>query len=268
MDTGPCIFCHSDAGGLRSIEHIVPESLGNKDHVLPAGIVCDVCNNYFARKIEEPLLSSEYFVWLRSHQWVENKRGRVPPLTGILPSLRKSVDVWVNGSSLTMAAKQEKHQHELEEALRTERTKRVYIPFPSPPDQWLMSRFLGKVAVEALAARFMQIVGWRDELLKQEALKPLRDHVRTGDKSSKWNFAHRRLYNPNELFVENNEVHEILHEFTFVYTGSGNLFFVLALFGEEFAIDMGSPTLDQYEQWQRSNEHVGALAPWNNYKCL
>ncbi|MBT3070018.1 HNH endonuclease [Rhodomicrobium sp. Az07] len=31
---------------------LVPESLGNRQHVLPKGIVCDGCNNYFSRKVE------------------------------------------------------------------------------------------------------------------------------------------------------------------------------------------------------------------------
>lgn len=51
-----CIFCKEESSNSRSIEHIIPESLGNKDHVLPPGIVCDKCNNYFARKIEKKIL--------------------------------------------------------------------------------------------------------------------------------------------------------------------------------------------------------------------
>ena len=48
-----CIFCHKDVSISKSVEHIIPESLGNKSHVLPKGYVCDECNNYFARKVEK-----------------------------------------------------------------------------------------------------------------------------------------------------------------------------------------------------------------------
>ncbi|HET8891812.1 MAG TPA: HNH endonuclease [Candidatus Angelobacter sp.] len=31
--TKRCIFCKNDSSGSRSIEHILPESLGNKEHL-------------------------------------------------------------------------------------------------------------------------------------------------------------------------------------------------------------------------------------------
>ena len=48
-----CIFCKKDSCNSRSVEHILPESLGNEEHILPAGIVCDRCNNYFASSVEQ-----------------------------------------------------------------------------------------------------------------------------------------------------------------------------------------------------------------------
>jgi hypothetical protein len=55
-----CIFCTQNSENSKSVEHIVPESLGNKSTVLSKGIVCDGCNNYFARKIEGEMLSFPY----------------------------------------------------------------------------------------------------------------------------------------------------------------------------------------------------------------
>ena len=46
-----CIFCKKDSLDSKSIEHIMPESLGNVNHILQPGVVCDECNNYFARKV-------------------------------------------------------------------------------------------------------------------------------------------------------------------------------------------------------------------------
>ena len=43
-----CIFCK-----LRSdekvIEHIIPESFGNKEYILKNGLVCNECNNRFSK---------------------------------------------------------------------------------------------------------------------------------------------------------------------------------------------------------------------------
>ncbi len=61
-----CIFCKGDSNQSRSVEHIIPEALGNIEHVLPRGIVCDTCNNYFARKVEGPLLETQWFRHARS----------------------------------------------------------------------------------------------------------------------------------------------------------------------------------------------------------
>lgn len=52
-----CIFCNQDSTESKSIEHIIPESLGNDELILDKGIVCDKCNNYFSREIENPVLN-------------------------------------------------------------------------------------------------------------------------------------------------------------------------------------------------------------------
>ena len=73
-----CIFCKADSTATRSVEHIIPESLGNIDHTLPLGAVCNACNQYFGRKIEGPLLGSGMFRLSRADMRVANKRGRIP----------------------------------------------------------------------------------------------------------------------------------------------------------------------------------------------
>ncbi|QMW05424.1 HNH endonuclease [Spirosoma foliorum] len=82
-----CIFCKQDSSGSRSVEHIVPESLGNKSHVLPTGVVCDRCNQYFALKIEKVLLEQEFFKNLRHRNAIESKRGRISPSEKVLGTI-------------------------------------------------------------------------------------------------------------------------------------------------------------------------------------
>ncbi|MCH5260230.1 MAG: hypothetical protein J1F18_10770 [Lachnospiraceae bacterium] len=73
-----CIFCKQDSTSSKSVEHIIPESLGNDELILDAGIVCDKCNNYFSREIEGPVLNLDGFKRLRFYELIESKRGRIP----------------------------------------------------------------------------------------------------------------------------------------------------------------------------------------------
>ena len=77
-----CIFCKQDSSKSKSDEHIIPESIGNKRRVLPVGVVCDQCNNYFASKVEEPILSHPSMRNLRAWNGVRSKRGNYPSLLG------------------------------------------------------------------------------------------------------------------------------------------------------------------------------------------
>src|SRR5438128_1420727 len=78
-----CIFCKLDSDFSKSLEHIIPESLGNLEHTLPPGVVCDNCNNYLAREVEKPFLDAPSVIYVRHMQEIPNKRNLVPPLTAI-----------------------------------------------------------------------------------------------------------------------------------------------------------------------------------------
>lgn len=73
-----CIFCKSSQNSFTSVEHIFPESLGNKEKILPKGVVCDRCNNETLSSLDEELLEFEPIKFLRTMNGVESKRGRVP----------------------------------------------------------------------------------------------------------------------------------------------------------------------------------------------
>ena len=88
-----CVFCHKDSSTSQSVEHIIPESLGNKHHFLPKGYVCDECNHYFAIKIEKELLSQPYFVSLRFRNEILTKKGKLVRQKMIFPGALKCTDV-------------------------------------------------------------------------------------------------------------------------------------------------------------------------------
>ncbi|TQI66816.1 HNH endonuclease [Clostridium sp. KNHs216] len=77
-----CLFCKQDSSNSKSVEHIIPESLGNTTSILPKGVICDKCNNYFARKVEQPFMESIDILTLRFREAIPDKRGLVPPING------------------------------------------------------------------------------------------------------------------------------------------------------------------------------------------
>ena len=79
-----CLFCKAESATSNSKEHIIPESLGNTTSILPPGVVCDRCNNYFAREVEKPFMESTALLLLRFRQGILSKRGVVPPMQGVL----------------------------------------------------------------------------------------------------------------------------------------------------------------------------------------
>lgn len=73
-----CIFCKEDSTSSESSEHIIPESLGNTEHTLPCGVVCNNCNNYFGRKVEGKIQQSGMIRLLKADREIPNKEGKVP----------------------------------------------------------------------------------------------------------------------------------------------------------------------------------------------
>ena len=73
-----CLFCRSVDNSFLSAEHIFPESLGNKEKILPKGIICDKCNNEILARLDEELLEFEGIKFLRTFNGIESKKGKIP----------------------------------------------------------------------------------------------------------------------------------------------------------------------------------------------
>src|SRR5271170_2839392 len=116
-----CLFCKSTSDSSRSVEHIIPESIGNTRRTLPRGAVCDQCNNYFSRKVEAPVLSHQLFRNLRAWHQVPNKRGRSPSLVGFVAGtdIDIALSVAVDGS-LDVRSERERDRPHWEARLRRE----------------------------------------------------------------------------------------------------------------------------------------------------
>lgn len=270
-----CIFCHKNSSTSKSREHIIPESLGNKEHFLPKGYVCDECNHYFAIKIENELLSQPYFVSMRFRNEILTKKGKLVRQKMVFPGAMKSTDVVMQTTENGIIASFD--DDELYEAIKAGKTSKMiepYIPEPKYPNK-IMSRFIAKCAYEY----FLYNMGMEkydlcvQELLCEESdiLKDLREYARYG-KGEFWQYNQRRIYSEGDVVFNQNEDlnYEILHEmklFTREYKRfpNGNVeaevYFVMAIAGIEYAICISDPNISEYQKWLE--EHNG-LSPLND----
>jgi hypothetical protein len=262
-----CIFCKRDSTGSRSEEHIIPQSLGNEEHVLPPEVVCDACNNYFASSIEQMVLESGEFKSARFNMVIPNKRNRVPSLDGMLlplqPGMAMREAVRFHRADVSRNPEDGSYNlfpnDEAAAAVADGRITQVIIPTSGPkPDRRVFSRFLGKVAVEAMAARLLQNAPeMLEAFVQDDQIDHLRNYARYGKQGLEWPYSERRIYPADFSFpTPDGGSYEVLHEFDFLYTEQGEMYFVLAILGTEYAINMASPDSEGYTQWLA--EHGGS----------
>ena len=266
-----CIFCKQGSHSSRSVEHIVPESLGNTTQVLPPGVVCDACNNYFSRKVEGPLLDSGELKLLRFQQVIPSKRKRIPAMD-VKIELASSKAI-INGRMhrpanrdfMPVLAIAVEKEIDLAVELKGALASPVDM---SPPPNTLMSRFLAKCALEALAQRVLEHPLGIDQFINQPQFDLLRRHARYGQPAH-WPFHERVLYDQNRPILENGEVVQTVFEYDIFATtpertdAEGNMvsefYFVIAIFGVEFAINIAGPEIEGYEIWLREHSNVSPL---------
>jgi hypothetical protein len=257
-----CIFCKSDSSSSKSVEHIIPESLYNTRHILPPRIVCDSCNNYFARKVEKPFLDSPAISHLRFHEGIPNKRGRIPSSEGILlPGFEITVYKELNAERqmfIDMSAEARKY---------ISQQKMGQFIFPRAkklPGEQVISRFLAKMALEAMALKLLDIDGGIEYLTEENQLDPLRNFARRGDPPN-WPHHIRKIYPQEQQFRGvGGRIEQNVHEFDFLVTKTSEWYFVFALFGVELTINLGGPEIGGYLKWLEENHNASPLYSGKN----
>jgi len=256
-----CIFCKQDSSTSVSKEHIIPESLGNTKHILHRGIVCDKCNNYFARKVEKPILDSDYFTQARFHNFLANKRGLIPALENLVGPEGVNLGAFRDKNWMThLYPTNLKDESKFINYLRQNSCGNIYFPVASKVDAYLISRFLAKIALEILAFRVIPLPGWEDEVIFRNELDEIRNFSRYGDLKNKWEFYERRLYEYNHRFTsEGGNDYEILHEFNLLYTKSQELLAVIVILGVEYTISLCNREINGYKKWLKENHYNSPL---------
>lgn len=252
-----CIFCKCDSSSSRSREHIIPESLWNVSHVLPPGVVCDKCNNYFAREIEKPFLETPAVLALRFHEALPSKRGIIPPLAGMLrPNIPAIIYRHTKGEFVgTISIPEESVPIFMEKS-----GGELILPAGGPPPEGsILSRFLAKVAVEAMSQRLLGNPVMMEQWLIDPQIDIIRRHARRGE-TSVWPVHVRRIYDADaRVIYGQSKLDQTVHEFDFLQTEQFELYFVLALFGIEMTINVAGPVIDGYLKWLQDHNGVSPL---------
>ena len=129
----------------------------------------------------------------------------------------------------------------------------------SPPEGSVLSRFLAKVAVEAMADRLIKMPTMLKQWIDDPQIDTIRNHARKGEPTN-WPVHVRRIYDADARVVcGQSKPEQTVHEFDILQTEQLEYYFVLALFGVEMAINVGGPVIDGYLKWLQEHDGVSPL---------
>lgn len=183
-----CIFCLCEKEDQRSVEHIIPESLGGGDWaVLPHDTVCDHCNHYFGAKVESKVLQDYPFNVLRLFSSVRTKKKKWAAVNHPIGKLKASPYDRVIGLDPI--------NDEVErQIINGDRTQIRIIAETYNPI--LMCRFLLKIALECVALdNFIDAIDFKYAEARRFARNP--------HKGDTWWFMYR--YEPSAHWGQNKE---------------------------------------------------------------
>ncbi|QQX77783.1 MULTISPECIES: HNH endonuclease [Aequorivita] len=255
-----CIFCKQISDLSKSVQHIIPESLGNKDLILSYGTVCDSCNQYFAIKIEKPMLEMNYFQNVRFRNQIKSKKGRNITYKTLFPHKDGGwFDMYIQDDSLAFSGDDSKIINLIKEK-KVNKMMFEVVDQPVYPNI-NVSRFLAKTAIEAFAIKFEDDRKLLNEMIDMPQLDPLREFARYG-KGKFWNYHQRRIYSEETRFedpLHHPEPYEVLHELDFLILKPGIYYFVLVIMGIEYVINCGASELDLYKHWLLKNDDISPI---------
>ncbi|WP_421316993.1 HNH endonuclease [Aeromonas veronii] len=255
-----CLFCKESSHDTKGVEHLIPESFGSKKLVLPKGLVCDKCNNYFARKVERPVMSHPSMRNVRGWYQVPNKKGKMPSVLGYIAGTEIQINMKLDkNEKLQIRAEKASEQAIVDGYLKDMQTTGEFPPFIFPvdidPPQQEMSRFLAMLALEALALRF-SYAGDQDLIIDEPSFDLIRNYARYGKGVKEWPF-HRQVLFPMDTLMRHPETGEWVqvgfgHDI--VITPTPETYVSFNLYGVQFTMNVGGPSIHGYEMWLKDND--------------
>ncbi len=263
-----CIFCKENSIGSKSVEHIIPESLGNTTKTLLPGVVCDKCNNYFASKIEKPFLESGAIKALRFYEAIASKKRKIPVMDGLIASgnpvkIIRDVKEIEEKKIMAHVITDKKTFKSIMNGQSTE----LLLPMSGEkPSDHITSRFLAKIAIEGITERIMYKKGGIEYVISENQFNPLREHARYG-RPKAWPFYERRIYPPDSKYMlQNGKPVQTKWEYDFLTTDQREIYFSIAIFGLELTINIGGDSIEGFKNWLKQNNYASPLYSGNNRK--
>ena len=152
----PCLYCGA-AGPFTTIDHVVPESLGN-DELILEGCVCDRCQAYFGKEVEQYVLAKTPIAVWRTLLGIRTKKGRLPTvdvtqptrIRGTLPDVHSGHDNLGFTAHPDGSTSVDIDDDSIVGALFNG-DKRQFNLVLSPKKLSMLGRFLGKVGLGVIA---------------------------------------------------------------------------------------------------------------------
>ena len=251
-----CIFFFYYSTNSVSVEHIVPNSFGNNIAILRKGIVCDKCNNYFARKVEQPFLESETLRVLRQELELENKRGKlIKDYT--YPRVGKEYVKQISTDKFFVYTKEDLSEDEIAEKVAE------YQKYTAETDKVLLeqnihtSRLLAKMALEYFVYRCNSTDEVCEYVGADQVFEDIRNYARYGSRKI-WTYSARRIYSRCEAY-QGDPFSAVNWEADILFLGNGEVYFIIVMFGIEYAICINHPMVDGYKDWLEKNKGISPL---------
>ncbi|NHM07610.1 HNH endonuclease [Flavobacterium sp. CYK-4] len=268
-----CIFCKQPSHTSKSVEHIIPESLGSKQKVLPKGVVCDSCNQYFALKVEKPILSHESFRNVRAYYQVPSKKGKMPSVLGSIAGTDIKVGLKLNkDNSINLQPENEKDREQFEKLYNKDVVDFPPLMFPisyDPPKKE-MARLLAKMALEALVYEYKSVKEWVDVVVESSHYDLIREFARFDRTFREWPFHQRRVF-PDEtqmVHPDTGEWVQVGFGHDVMVTPNRETYFVFLYYGIEYVINIGGPSIKGYEKWLDENNNISPMVERHGLKLV
>jgi len=184
-----CIWCLKDPSSVtfRSRSHVLPQCIGNIDkQVLPKGVVCDECNNYFAGELEDRLIKEPILSTLAAILGLRDKDSQFAyehSRSGVHRTAHITAKVSANRITVTTQYEiegQPNKPSEVKTVPRSKRYGRTGLAF--------LSRAVHKIAFESVAHNLLVGTGLKPQSkeigdidLFDPRFKVIRDWVRYGE---------------------------------------------------------------------------------------
>lgn len=198
MEETRCLFCNS-LGPNNTVEHIVPESLGNTEMVLK-NQVCDSCQNYFGKEIENYVLSKTPIAFWRAYLGIKTKKGNLPFVDlslsesqkGRIPEYSKHHDNKIGFESHEDGTTSVfiDDSNTIRDILNGERNQFQFVL--SPKHLIALGRFLGKIGIELLCTE-------NSENARSAKFDAIRSYIRYGIRKEIWPIFYSQIGNLKDL---------------------------------------------------------------------